>query len=130
MAHVQGEDVTSVVNSGSGLAFVAYPRAVLTMWCPPLWSVLFFLMLLTLGLDSMFAGVENIVSSIVDEFPKLNRYKPGVLVAVCVASFLLGLPLTCQASLGAINITIQTFNFGYNGNIGPFLLISMTPLGE
>lgn len=38
--------------TGTGLAFVVYTRAVATMPIAPLWSVLFFLMLVTLGLDS------------------------------------------------------------------------------
>ena len=38
--------------TGTGLAFVVYTRAVATIPAAPLWSVLFFLMLITLGLDS------------------------------------------------------------------------------
>ena len=38
--------------TGTGLAFVVYTRAVASIPASPLWSVLFFLMLITLGLDS------------------------------------------------------------------------------
>merc|ERR1712004_223306 len=44
--------IATVVDSGPGLAFIAYPQALARMPLPHLWSVLFFIMLFFLGLDS------------------------------------------------------------------------------
>uniref|UniRef100_A0A672V591 Solute carrier family 6 member 11 n=1 Tax=Strigops habroptila TaxID=2489341 RepID=A0A672V591_STRHB len=75
MAQTKHVPVGSVVDSGPGLAFVAYPEALSLLPGSPLWSSLFFLMLLTLGVDTLFGNIEGITTAILDEFPALRDWK-------------------------------------------------------
>ncbi|XP_035824772.1 sodium- and chloride-dependent creatine transporter 1-like [Aplysia californica] len=53
MAHNRHVPVASFASAGPGLAFVAYPEAISYLPVPQLWAALFFLMLFTLGLDTV-----------------------------------------------------------------------------
>ncbi|XP_069683651.1 sodium- and chloride-dependent GABA transporter ine-like isoform X2 [Periplaneta americana] len=96
IATEQGTAIEDVVSDGPGLIFVVYPQAMAKMPAPQLWAVLFFFMLLCLGLNSQFAIVEVVVTSIQDGFPKLIKkhlmcHEMLVLVVVMI-SFFFGLP--------------------------------------
>ncbi|CAG5103406.1 Oidioi.mRNA.OKI2018_I69.chr1.g759.t1.cds [Oikopleura dioica] len=93
--------VDSVVESGPGLAFIAYPEAMGLLPASQLFSVLFFIMLITLGLDSQFAFVDILIAGVLDEFPKL-RYGWKRLLTVsffCFLGFLLGFPILTNGGL-------------------------------
>ena len=86
--------------AGPGLAFIAYPEGIAMMPIAPLWSVLFFVMLFTLGVDSQFGMLETGVTALVDEFQVLRKGRRKVIVVgvVCVILFLLGLPQCSRVS--------------------------------
>lgn len=49
---MNSEDVTALMLTGPGLAFIAYPEALGRIPGAAIWTVLFFAMLFTLGLDT------------------------------------------------------------------------------
>merc|ERR1712165_420878 len=122
MANVQGKDVANVVESGPALAFIAYPDALASMPVPQLWSFLFFLMLLTLGLDSMFTFVETITTAFMDHFDKLAPHKHWVVIGVCATGFVLGLSM-CSA--GGIYMFTLIDNTCASWNILLFAIIEL-----
>ncbi|XP_067903906.1 sodium- and chloride-dependent neutral and basic amino acid transporter B(0+)-like [Heterodontus francisci] len=105
MAHIQDKPVSEVAQSGFGLAFIAYPEALAQLPVAPLWSILFFFMLVTLGLDSQFASIETIITTLLDQFPKFLRSKRlYVTTGVCLLFFFLGLVCITQAGIYWINL--------------------------
>ncbi|CAF1211881.1 unnamed protein product [Didymodactylos carnosus] len=120
IAHTQKTDIDNVVLQvllykiqnrkgyievllGPGLVFSVYPEAIATMKVAPLWAILFFLMLLFLGIDSQFTMVEVVVTTIEDEFHvhfrKYFKRKEYLVIAVCLITFLLGLVYFTQAGI-------------------------------
>uniref|UniRef100_A0A668B071 Transporter n=1 Tax=Myripristis murdjan TaxID=586833 RepID=A0A668B071_9TELE len=102
MTYEQGVDIAEVAESGPGLAFIVYPRAVSMMPMPQVWSVCFFLMIILLGLDSQFVGLECLMTSVVDLFPVLMRRgfrRELLLLAICTVCCLLGLTLVTEGGM-------------------------------
>ena len=82
--------VKNVLDSGPGLAFVSYPSALAKFDVfPQLFSLLFFLMLVTLGLGSATGLTSGIVSVLCDLDPSWNR--TFVTGFTCIVGFLIGL---------------------------------------
>uniref|UniRef100_A0A8C9XLS1 Solute carrier family 6 member 14 n=1 Tax=Sander lucioperca TaxID=283035 RepID=A0A8C9XLS1_SANLU len=100
MAHIYKMPVGEVVKEGFGLAFIAYPDALSKLPISPLWSILFFFMLLTVGLDSQFAGIEVITTCLLDAFPKTFKSKRALLtITTSSILYLLGLPCITRVRL-------------------------------
>lgn len=105
--------IEDVAKSGPSLAFVVYPYAVTKLPVAPLWSILFFLMLLTLGVDSQFVMVETVTTSLMDRFPKIRHYKLLTVIACCTVFFLLGLTLTTNGGPYMLEL-MDTYSGGWN----------------
>ncbi|MBZ0266474.1 sodium-dependent transporter [bacterium] len=102
LAMLQGIGVPDAVTSGFGLAFVAYPTAISAMpVLRELIGVIFFLMLLTLGIDSAFAMVEAVIAAAHDRWKKRKVMLTRI---ICVAGFLFGLPFCFNGGIHWLDI--------------------------
>jgi NSS family neurotransmitter:Na+ symporter len=108
LAHITGRPVAEVVASGPGLAFVTYPAIIsnLPFW-QPFFGVLFFLMLLTLGIDSAFSLVEAVAAGVLDKW-KVSHRKANLSVALI--ALLLGIPLCFGGGLFWLDIVDNFMN--------------------
>ncbi|KAI5641663.1 sodium:neurotransmitter symporter family domain-containing protein [Phthorimaea operculella] len=91
MAYASGRDVQDVATEGPGLVFVVYPAAIATMPGSTFWALIFFMMLLTLGLDSSFGGSEAIITALSDEFPPIGRHREIFVACLFTLYFFVGL---------------------------------------
>ncbi|XP_059477468.1 sodium-dependent noradrenaline transporter-like isoform X2 [Neocloeon triangulifer] len=68
MAEKHSTPISSVATEGPGLVFQVYPEAIATLPGSYIWSMLFFFMLIMLGLDSGMGGMECVITGLMDEF--------------------------------------------------------------
>ncbi|KAJ8316146.1 hypothetical protein KUTeg_006160 [Tegillarca granosa] len=102
MAEELGIDISEVASEGAGLAFVAYPEVVTKLPISQLWSLLFFSMLITLGLGTQIATVTTVHTTLLDQFPHIfRRGKRGfaLLMFIAFTCFVIGLTFCTQGGM-------------------------------
>ncbi|XP_051931430.1 sodium- and chloride-dependent GABA transporter 2-like [Hippocampus zosterae] len=102
MAYEQNTDISKVAESGPGLAFIAYPRAVAMMPFPQIWAIFFFIMIILLGLDSQFVCLEAIATAICDLKPSffhVGHRRKLLLLLISLFCFFIGLIMVTEGGL-------------------------------
>lgn len=108
LAAITNTPVTDVVAGGPGLAFIAFPTALAALPYAKFFSFLFFLMLLTLGIDSAFSLLEAAATAIEDRYPKVHRSR--VLLGLCAIGFAGSLIFVTRAGLYWLDIVDHWMN--------------------
>ena len=93
LAYELDSPIGEVIKSGTGLAFISYPEVVAKFeMAPQLFAVLFFLMLITLGLGSAVGMINVVITVLKDACPGLS--KSAAAGIVCVAGVVVGIVFT------------------------------------
>jgi len=106
-AHLSGLPVEDVVQSGPGLTFITYPDIINNLPMPHLFGILFFLMLLTLAIDSAFSLVEAVAAAARDKWGWSHR---RANLTVASIALLLGVPLIFGVGLHWLDIVDRFMN--------------------
>ncbi|RCN52192.1 sodium-dependent serotonin transporter domain protein [Ancylostoma caninum] len=93
MSELTNKEVSEVVGDhDASLIFIVYPQALATMSYSSAWSFIFFVMLITLGIDSTFAGIEALITGLCDESRLLARKREWFVGVVCVLYYFGSIP--------------------------------------
>jgi len=95
----------SITDSGIATAFIVYPQAIVNLtdigWFNALFGAIFYLMLVTLAIDSAFSIIEGVSASVADKF-HLNPKK--VTRWACVISAVISLLYATRAGVAWLDI--------------------------
>ena len=107
-AHISGQAVEKVLSGGPGLAFITYPTIINNLPFARIFGIIFFLMLLTLAIDSAFSLLEAVSSSVRDKFGwGIKRSN----ITVALAGLIVGLIFTTGAGLFWLDIVDKWIEF-------------------
>ncbi|XP_009332706.1 PREDICTED: sodium-dependent serotonin transporter-like [Pygoscelis adeliae] len=88
MRDVEVEDVAR--DKGPSLLFITYPEAIANMVGSTFFAIIFFLMMITLGLDSTFGGLEAVITAVMDEYPQVLAGRRELFVLGLITVCFLG----------------------------------------
>ncbi|KAJ3593193.1 hypothetical protein NHX12_005529 [Muraenolepis orangiensis] len=104
MAQKHGVKIEDVATDGPGLVFIIYPEAISTLPGSRFWAIMFFIMLLTLGIDSSMGGMEAVITGLSDDFKILKKHRKLFTFATAFGTFLFA--LLCITNGGIYVLTL------------------------
>jgi len=108
-----GKPIDQISDQGMDLAFVAYPGLLAEMGGANFWALIFFLMLVTLGVDSVFGNFDFYQTFISDLFPVIlqKMRREYYCVLLCCFCFICSLTFTNRAGFYTFGL-FDTFACG------------------
>lgn len=95
----------NISDSGIATAFIIYPQAIVNLtnvgWFNAIFGIIFYLMLVTLAIDSAFSIVEGVSTSLADKFHVSHK---KMTRAVCCVAALVSVLYTTRAGLAWLDI--------------------------
>lgn len=124
MAKKTGVPIEEVVESGPTLAFVTIPTALAQLpLAPGFFAMLFFLAILTLAVDSMFAIVETVSATLKNQFSWFRNMKNQKAIGIiCIFFFCWSLAFATGNGLYRLDV-VDHFMFSHFFYIGVTLQV-------
>ncbi|MFP2769504.1 sodium-dependent transporter [Oceanisphaera sp. KMM 10153] len=107
MANAQGKELTEVVSSGVGLAFVTLPTAINLLPAPGVMGPLFFLALVFAGISSHISIAEAVTTGLMD---KLGWSRPKTATVFCSTGLVVSLLFITQGGLLLLDLVDYFIN--------------------
>ena len=106
LAMTRGVDVADVADGGWSLAFVVYPSAFASFGVPggQIFATLFWVAILTLGVDSAFALTEAVVCAVCDRSSFCAANRGFAAFCVCFCCWCLGLTMCTRGGYYVVDI--------------------------
>jgi len=106
IGHQLGSPIEDVAKQSLSLAFVAYPGLIETMAGKNFWAIIFFLMLVILGVDTVFGFLDYTMEFLLDAFPVIltKMRKEIFCIYVCFGCFICSLMFVTDSGYYVFNL--------------------------
>lgn len=113
VSHETGIPIEDISEGGLDLAFIAYPGLLSMLKGSNFWSIVFFIMLTTVGVDSVFGMFDFTIQYFEDMFPAIrkNMSKEVYVLVLSIAFFLFGLIFCLESGFWIFDL-FNTYSCG------------------